>query len=112
MIDMVQCARRVIGYGGAFPPYGPLVRKVGAAKSIEDAFLLRPSLREIKKKLDICNTDAEMVYAFYKKNDLTVRDVPLEIVLKRVGGFKTEICIPLMQDKQKQKRLNDTSDWR
>ncbi len=38
---MVQMARRVIGYGGAFPPYEGLVRKFADARSFEEAFELR-----------------------------------------------------------------------
>lgn len=41
-LDMVQRARRVIGYGGAFPPYQGLKKKILKAKSFEDAFKLRP----------------------------------------------------------------------
>lgn len=41
-LELVAKARRVLGFGGAFPPYEGLVRKFGAAKSFEDAFGLRP----------------------------------------------------------------------
>lgn len=40
-LDMVQAARRVIGYGGAFPPYQGLVDKFNQAKDFKDAFGLR-----------------------------------------------------------------------
>jgi len=42
MLDMVAEARRVIGYGGAFPPYEGLKKKILEAKNIEQAFKLRP----------------------------------------------------------------------
>ena len=42
-LEMVACARRVIGYGGAFPPYEGLRNKLLKAKSFEEAFMLRPS---------------------------------------------------------------------
>lgn len=41
-LDMVQRARRVIGYGGAFPPYTGLVKKFERAKDFDEAFKLRP----------------------------------------------------------------------
>lgn len=47
-IEMVQQARRVIGFGGAFPGYEGLVNKFNAATSFEDAFALRESNRSKK----------------------------------------------------------------
>lgn len=41
-LEMVASARRVIGYGGAFPPYEGLLKKFNNAKSFEEAFSLRP----------------------------------------------------------------------
>lgn len=41
-LDMVQRARRVIGYGGAFPPYEGLISKFEKAKDFDDAFSLYP----------------------------------------------------------------------
>lgn len=41
-LEMVARARRVIGYGGAFPPYDGLRRKFLEAKDFEEAFALRP----------------------------------------------------------------------
>lgn len=40
-LNMVQMARRVIGYGGAFPPYKGLQNKFGEAGNFEEAFALR-----------------------------------------------------------------------
>lgn len=40
-LEMVAAARRVIGYGGAFPPYEGLVKKFAAARGFHDAFELR-----------------------------------------------------------------------
>jgi len=44
-LEMVQDARRVLGYGGAFPPYRPLVNKFQRAGCFEDAFSLDPPVR-------------------------------------------------------------------
>lgn len=41
-LEMVAKARRVLGYGGAFPPYEGLKKKFLDAKSFVEAFLLRP----------------------------------------------------------------------
>lgn len=41
-LETVADARRVIGFGGAFPPYQGLVDKFIDAKTFEDAFKLRP----------------------------------------------------------------------
>jgi hypothetical protein len=46
-IDLVQQARRVIGYGGAFPAYKGLVNKFNDANGFEDAF----GLRELKSRI-------------------------------------------------------------
>ena len=48
-LEMVARARRVIGYGGAFPPYEGLRQKFQEAKSFEEAFSLRP----IKSQLPV-----------------------------------------------------------
>lgn len=40
-VDSVQAARRVIGYGGAFPPYKALVEKFEKARDFDQAFELR-----------------------------------------------------------------------
>ncbi len=41
-LDMVERARRVIGYGGAFPPYKGLINKFKKAKDFDEAFSLYP----------------------------------------------------------------------
>lgn len=41
-LEMIADARRVIGYGGAFPPYEGLKKKILHAKTFEKAFELRP----------------------------------------------------------------------
>jgi len=41
-LEMIAKARRVIGYGGAFPPYEGLRRKLSDVKNFEEAFELRP----------------------------------------------------------------------
>jgi hypothetical protein len=44
-LEMIAQARRVIGYGGAFPPHEGLRKKFLQAKSFEEAFTLRPIKR-------------------------------------------------------------------
>lgn len=46
-LQMMQQSRRVIGFGGAFPPYKALVKKFEKAKNFEEAF----SLYSINKKI-------------------------------------------------------------
>lgn len=41
-LEMVQDARRVLGYGGAFPPYKGLTKKMERARGFDEAFRLRP----------------------------------------------------------------------
>ena len=41
-LEMIQDARRVIGYGGAFPPYEGLIEKFNKAHGFHEAFILRP----------------------------------------------------------------------
>jgi hypothetical protein len=41
-LEMVAKARRVIGYGGAFPPYEGLVKKFNSATNFAEAFSLWP----------------------------------------------------------------------
>jgi hypothetical protein len=41
-LEMIQRARRVIGFGGAFPPYEGLKKKILRARNFEKAFALRP----------------------------------------------------------------------
>jgi hypothetical protein len=40
-LNMVAQARRVIGYGGALPPYEGLIKKFCDAQTFEQAFALR-----------------------------------------------------------------------
>jgi len=44
-LGAVAHARRVVGFGGAFPPYKALVDKFQRARSFEEAFALRPEKR-------------------------------------------------------------------
>ncbi|MEO0080222.1 MAG: hypothetical protein ABIK44_06060 [candidate division WOR-3 bacterium] len=44
-LEMVAQARRVIGYGGAFPPYEGLRIKFARARNFAEAFSLRPAQR-------------------------------------------------------------------
>lgn len=45
-LNMVATARRVLGFGGAFPPYKKLVEKFNEAKDFQEAFSLRPIRKE------------------------------------------------------------------
>jgi len=47
-LEAVADARRVIGYGGAFPPYEGLIKKVNKANGFDDAFHLYPLKSNIK----------------------------------------------------------------
>ena len=48
-LEMVARARRVLGFGGALPPYKALVQKFADASSFEEAFAVRP----VKTKWDV-----------------------------------------------------------
>lgn len=50
-LEMVARARRVIGYGGAFPPHEGLRKKFLEARNFEEAFTLRP-LRQVASTID------------------------------------------------------------
>lgn len=45
-LEMVAKARRVLGYGGAFPPYRALIEKLESATSFEKAFELRHNVKD------------------------------------------------------------------
>ena len=49
-LQLVQRARRVIGYGGAFPPYEGLVKKLNVASDFCQAFELVPVVKARKSK--------------------------------------------------------------
>jgi len=55
-LEMVARARRVIGAGGAFPPYTALVNKFTAASSFEEAFSLRPRPGERWEPKEVAGT--------------------------------------------------------
>lgn len=48
-LEMVAKARRVIGAGGAFPPYEGLRKKVVGARNFYEAFELRPASRSVEQ---------------------------------------------------------------
>ena len=50
-LNMVAQARRVIGYGGAFPPYKGLVDKFDNAEIFDIAFELYPKIKESEIKI-------------------------------------------------------------
>jgi pyruvate-formate lyase-activating enzyme len=45
-LSQVARARRVMGYAGAFPPYKGLLEKLNRAEDFDDAFSLRPIVKE------------------------------------------------------------------
>lgn len=49
-LEMIAKARRVLGYGGAFPPYEGLVKKFQKARNFEEAFSLYPPKKKAKTK--------------------------------------------------------------
>lgn len=114
-LNLVQQARRVMGFAGAFPPYAPLVRKFDRADSFNKAFELRPSLEEIRRKLpNVGEYDAKLVYAYYKKHDLTTTRLALDSALLRIKEETEELmAVPIeTRNKKEQKRLRGSLDWR
>jgi hypothetical protein len=63
-VAMVQRARRVIGYGGAFPPYEGLISKLEKAKNFQEAFSLKPLKRRSPDGISAIKTTS------YEANDL------------------------------------------
>lgn len=55
-LEAVADARRVIGYGGAFPPYEGLIKKLKNAGGFDEAFSLYPA----KSKMDSTNNDCHV----------------------------------------------------
>ena len=51
-LNMVAVARRVIGYGGAFPPYKGLIKKFNKAKDFVEAFELFPEKKKFEKEIN------------------------------------------------------------
>ena len=47
-LEMLAKARRVLGFGGAFPPYKGLLSKLKNADTFEEAFSLRPDGRPVR----------------------------------------------------------------
>jgi len=65
-IESVAHARRVLGFGGAFPPYQALLDKFRNANSFEEAFSLRPGpgqLREPKGVAGLIECPTEQLSA-------------------------------------------------
>jgi len=52
-LNMVAKSRRVIGYGGAFPPYKALRKKWEKNNNFNEAFKLYPTKRKIKKDVEL-----------------------------------------------------------
>jgi len=48
-LESIAKARRVMGYGGAFPPYEGLINKLKSAKNFDEAFQLRVPKNSIRK---------------------------------------------------------------
>ena len=58
-LEMVASARRVLGYGGAFPPYRGLLDKLTSASSFGEAFSLSPGPRTDRQLLGIAGVISE-----------------------------------------------------
>jgi len=56
LLSMIVKARRILGYGGAFPPYTGLVKKFQKADSFEEAFSVYP-LKSKKNKTKLRSYD-------------------------------------------------------
>jgi hypothetical protein len=69
-LDMVQRARRVLGFSGAFPPYEALVMKFNKAKRFDQAFKLRPIG---SKRLLPCKISKNAISPHSKKNSKKMR---------------------------------------
>jgi len=113
-LNLVQRARRVIGYAGAFPPYKPLIEKLDTSEKLELAIELRPSIEEIRRNFKGIESDkAKLLYAYYKKYNLTRRELPLKMALIRAEMEKDELLSTMTKlDRRRLKRLNGNSDWR
>ncbi|MCJ7445992.1 MAG: hypothetical protein MUO26_15980 [Methanotrichaceae archaeon] len=59
-LESIADARRVIGYGGAFPPYEGLIKKFIKAENFEEAFYLRSENRD-KYKTKISKSRQKML---------------------------------------------------
>jgi len=57
-LNLIARARRVIGFGGAFPPYEGLRKKIDEAANFEEAFRLRPVNEQEKENF---SADSELV---------------------------------------------------
>jgi hypothetical protein len=63
-LKMIGKARRILGYGGAFPPYEGLVKKFKKAHSFEEAFSVYPSKDKNNKTQPLKqNTETILQYA-------------------------------------------------
>jgi hypothetical protein len=60
-LQIVQEARRVIGYGGAFPPYEGLLKKMNVAKNFKEAFELFPINSPRKRTMRLIEHSKEMI---------------------------------------------------
>ena len=58
-LEMVAQARRVLGFGGAFPPYQALLNKFRTASSFDEAFSMRPGPRNRPNPIGVAGTVAE-----------------------------------------------------
>src|SRR5207249_8575234 len=73
-LEMVANARRVIGNGGAFPPYEGLVKKFLNAKNFGEAFGLWNTKDSLKKKTKITMSDN---YLFLFSDMATDHEFPI-----------------------------------
>lgn len=59
-LELIAKARRVIGYGGAFPPYEGLIRKINDAPNFCEAFKLYPEDHKKSKENSIRTMDTSV----------------------------------------------------
>lgn len=71
-LKMIGKARRILGYGGAFPPYEGLVKKILKADNYEDAFSVYP----LKKMVIQPNTS---VQTKTQEKPVTIKACPSQI---------------------------------
>ncbi len=71
-LKIVGNARRVLGYGGAFPPYKPLVEKFARAENFREAFALRP----IRGRARIPDSIVEMAIEHEQQDSIKKRFFP------------------------------------
>lgn len=89
-LEMVARARRVLGFGGAFPPYQALLDKFREAGSFEEAFCLRPGPRPRREPRGVAGL-VELPTDQLPENRANFREL-LNDPAMLVTGVRCEIC--------------------